>query len=80
MSEMSPLAGILMRILHKGAWAACVLIVLFAGILLYQRYSAEAGFVFKQGDFGFFSVLAALLLLAVYLVRGIRKELNNPGG
>ena len=80
MSEMSPLARILMRVLHWGSWGSGVLLVLFAGILLYQRWTPEGSLAFQKGDFAFLTVLAVLFLLAVYLVRGIRKELDGPGG
>lgn len=79
MNEMSPLARVLMGILQKGAWAAGVLLVVFAGILIWQRWTPE-GLVLQKGDIGFLGILAALLLLAIYLVRGIRRELDNPGG
>jgi hypothetical protein len=79
MAEMSPLGRILMMILHRGSWVSAALIVAFAGILLYQRKTPD-GFAFKQGDMAFFIVLGVLLLLAVYLVRAIRKEMGNPGG
>jgi hypothetical protein len=79
MAEMSPLARILMLILQRGSWVAALLIVSFAGILLYQRYTPE-GFKFQQGDAAFFIVLGVLLALAVYLVRGIKKEMDEPGG
>jgi hypothetical protein len=79
MSEMSPLARILMGILHKGSWAAGTLLTVFAAILLWQRWT-PAGFSFQKGDFAFLGVLAFLLFLAIYLVRGIRKELDDPGG
>jgi hypothetical protein len=78
MAEMSPLAKVLMTILQKGAWIAGGLIVLFAGILLSQRYTPD-GFVFQKGDFGFLGLLAAMLLVVVYLVRGIKKEIENSG-
>jgi hypothetical protein len=74
MAEMSPLARILMLILHRGSWGAAALIVAFAGILLYQRHTPE-GFKFQQGDVAFFAVLGVLLALAIYLVRGIKKEM-----
>jgi hypothetical protein len=80
MAEMSPLARILMGVLQKGAWGAAGLILLFAGLMCYQRYQPGTGFVFKDGDFGFLAVLLALLVLAVYLVRGIKKEMQKPGG
>jgi hypothetical protein len=76
MAEMSPLARLLMTILQKGSWAAGALMVLFAGILLYQRWT-PSGFLFEKGDVGFLGVLVALFLLAVYLVRGIKKEIDS---
>lgn len=79
MAEMSPLAKVLMTILQKGSWAAAALILSFAGILLYQRFTPE-GFVFQKGDFGFLGLLAVMLLVAVYLVRGIKKEIENASG
>lgn len=75
MAEMSPLLRVLMGVLHKGSWAAGVLLVIFAGILLWQRHTPE-GFVFRQGDFGFLGVLAGLFLLAAYLVRSIGREMK----
>jgi polyferredoxin len=80
MSEMSPLGRLLMNLLYKGSWAAAVLIAVFAGILVYQRLTPEGSLAFVPGDFGFLAVLAALFSLAVYLVRGIRREIDHPGG
>jgi hypothetical protein len=80
MAEMSPLARVLMGILQKGSWVAGGLLALFAGILLWQRYTPE-GFAWQQGDKGFLGLLGVLFLLAIYLVRSIAKEVrNNSGG
>lgn len=79
MAEMSPLARVLMGILQKGTWVAGGLLALFAGILLWQRYTPE-GFVWQAGDKGFLGLLAVLFALAVYLIRSFKKELDNPGG
>jgi urea transporter len=79
MAEMSPLARVLMGILQKGTWVAGGLLALFAGILLWQRYTPE-GFVWQAGDKGFFGLLAVLFALAVYLIRSFKKEMDNPGG
>jgi hypothetical protein len=76
MSEMSPLARVLMMVLQKGAWVAAVLLLSFAGILLYQRWT-PTGLVLQTGDIGFLGILGLLFLLAVYLVRGIAKEVRN---
>jgi hypothetical protein len=79
MAEMSPLARVLMGILQKGTWVAGGLLALFAGILLWQRYT-PSGFVWQEGDKGFLGLLAALFALAVYLVRSFKKEMDKPGG
>jgi hypothetical protein len=79
MSEMSPLARVLMGILQKGSWFAGGLLLLFAGILLWQRYTPE-GFAWQQGDKGFLGLLVVLFLLAIYLVRSFKRELDKPGG
>jgi membrane protein DedA with SNARE-associated domain len=80
MSHMSPLARILMRVLRSGSWGAALLLVAFAGIVLWQRWTPEGGLDLSRQDYAFLGVLAALLALAVYLVRAIRKELDRPGG
>lgn len=76
MAEMSPIAGVLMIILQRCTWVAAGLVALFAGILIWQRYTPE-GFVWQQGDKGFLGLLAVLFLLAVYLIRSIGKEVSN---
>ncbi len=78
MAEMSPLARVLMGILQKGSWVAGGLLALFAGILLWQRYTPE-GFAWQQGDKGFLGLLVALFLFAVYLIRSFKKELEKSG-
>jgi hypothetical protein len=77
---MSPLAALLMTILQKGSWAAGGLSLLFAGILLSQRWQPEGGFAFQKGDVGFLILLGLLFVFAVYLVRSIGKELGKPRG
>ncbi len=76
---MSPLAKFLMLILRNGSKGAAGLLVLFAGILIYQKITPDGHLVMSQQDWGFLSVLLAMLFLAVYLVRSIGKELNRPG-
>jgi hypothetical protein len=78
MAEMSPLARILMGILQKGSWVAAGLLVLFGGILVYQRWTPQ-GLVLQRGDVGFLVLLGLLFLFALYLVRGIKQEMNGPG-
>jgi hypothetical protein len=78
MAEMSPLARVLMSILQKGSWIAAGLLALFAGILVWQRYT-PTGFVWQQGDKGFLIMLGVLFLIAVYLIRSIGKEIGGSG-
>jgi hypothetical protein len=78
--EMSPLAKILMSVLRKASWIAAGLLVTFAAILVFQRRMPDGSFQWQQGDFGFLGVLAVMLALAIYLVRGIKKEMEKPGG
>jgi hypothetical protein len=76
MAEMSPLARVLMGILQKGAWIAAALVALFAGILVWQRYT-PGGFIWQQGDKGFLILLGVMFVFAVYLIRSIGKEVSN---
>jgi hypothetical protein len=78
MPEMSPLAGVLMIILQRCTWVAAALVALFAGILVWQRYT-PAGFVWQPGDKGFLVLMGLLFLLAVYLIRSIGKEVGRSG-
>ena len=77
--RMSPLGAVLLSILRWGSCGAAALLVLFAGILLYQRRTSSGAIELQQGDLAFLGVLGALLILAVYLVRGIASELRKPG-
>jgi cytochrome b561 len=78
MAEMSPLARLLLVILHKGAWGAAAAVLAVACLVVWQRWT-PAGPALQQGDPVFLAVLVGLFLLAVYLVRGIRRELDaNP--
>jgi membrane protein DedA with SNARE-associated domain len=80
MSEMSPLARILMGILRSGTLGAAALLVLFAGIFLWQNITPDGTLDLDRQDWGFLGVLVALFLLAFYLIRAFKKELNNQGG
>jgi hypothetical protein len=79
MAEMSPLASLLMRILRNGAIAAAALLVLFITIAVYQALGPNWDVNGLQNEAGFIGVLVAMLMLAIYLVRSIGKELDKPG-
>jgi hypothetical protein len=77
--QMSPLARVLISILSKATWGALALLLLFGGILLLQRLTPEGKLVFEEGDFSFLGVLVAMFLLAVYIIRSIKKEVERSG-
>ena len=79
MSEMSPLAKLLLHILRNGSIGAAALLVLFAGISVYQKITPDGHLLMTRQDWSFIGVLAALLVLALYLVRAIAKEIKSPG-
>jgi hypothetical protein len=78
--QMSPLSRVLIGILGKATWGALALLLLFAGILLFQRLTPDGKLVLEQGDLGFLGVLVALFFLAIYIIRSIKKEVERPGG
>lgn len=77
MSEMSPLAKLLMGILRSGSWVALVLLLLFVGIMLWQRVTPEGSLLLTRQDYGFLGVVGFLILMAAYLVRAIGKEIKD---
>jgi hypothetical protein len=77
MSEMSPLAKVLMMILRKGSIVAAALIILFGGISVYQKITPDGHLAMARQDWTFLAVLAAMLLLAIYLIRAIASEINR---
>jgi hypothetical protein len=79
MSQMSPLARLLVTILRWGSMGSAGLLALFASVFIWQKWT-PAGPVLTRQDWGFLGVLAALLLLALYLVRGIKKEIERNSG
>lgn len=75
---MSPLVKFLMLILKNGSIGAAALLALFSGILIFQKVTPHGHLTMTRQDWSFLGVLAALLLLALYLVRAIAKEINTP--
>jgi hypothetical protein len=73
---MSPLAKLLVSILRWGSMASAGLLVLFVSVFLWQKWT-PAGPVLTRQDWGFLGVLVALLLLALYLIRSMAKEIAN---
>ena len=77
MSEMSPLAKFLMNILRNGSIGAAALVILFAGISVYQKITPDGHLDMNRQDWTFIAVLGAMLALAIYLVRSIGKEIDG---
>jgi hypothetical protein len=74
---MSPLAQFLMVILRNGSMGAAALLLLFAGIEIYKNITPDGHLVMTSQDWRFLGVLAALILLAIYIVRSIAKEIKK---
>lgn len=79
MSEMSPLARLILRAMRASAVGAAGFVVLVIGIEAAKRWAAGGLGAVSRGDIGFFAVLAALLFGALYLARSITRELRNSG-
>jgi peptidoglycan/LPS O-acetylase OafA/YrhL len=76
---MSPLAKYLMSLLRNGSIVAAALLILFAGISIWQKITPDGHLAMTQQDWSFLAVLVALILFAFYLVRAIAKEINRSG-
>jgi len=79
MSEMSPLARLILRAMRVGAVGAAGFVVLVIGIEAAKRWVGGGFGSMSRTDVSFFAVLAALLLGAIYLARSITRELRNSG-
>jgi hypothetical protein len=77
---MSPLSLLLMLILRNGSIGAAALLLLFAGIELYQKITPDGQIAMTRQDWGFMGVLAFMILLAIYLVRSINREIARNAG
>jgi hypothetical protein len=79
MTEMSPVSGIIMRVLKYGVWVAGGLLLLFGSISVWQTRQADGSFLMTAQEWKFLGLLAILFLIAVYLLRSIGKEIEDPG-
>lgn len=79
MSEMPPLARLILRAMRAGAVGAAGFVVLVIGIEAAKRWAAGGLGAINRADVTFFAVLAALLFGALYLARSITRELHKPG-
>jgi hypothetical protein len=68
-----------MNILRNGSIGAAALLILFAAILIFQKITPDGHLAMAREDWGFLGVLAIMLALAIYLIRAIAKEMNDPG-
>ena len=75
MSEMSPLARMLVSILRWGCLATAVFMALFCGLFLYQKHLALEG-----ADWRFLGLMVAMGAFAIYLAFSMTRELNKNGG
>jgi hypothetical protein len=74
MTEMSPLARLILKAMRIACLAAAVLLLAFLGLALWQK-----GAVLSQQDMTFIGILAVMAVGAVWLARAIGREISNPG-
>jgi hypothetical protein len=79
MTDMSPLGRFLLRLLRTGALLAVALLAIFFGLALWQAYVPGQGFVLTRQDYWFLGIIAGLGFFALYLVRAMGRELDDPG-
>jgi hypothetical protein len=77
MSDMSPLGRLILRAMRAGAFFAAGCVLLFMGILIWQKWLSQTGPAANNGDFVFLGVLAILFVGALWLARSVSKELNS---
>jgi hypothetical protein len=79
MSDMSPLQGLLLRLLRSATLGAAALLVIFFGLNPWQETQAHGFWQFTRQDWSFVGLLAFVLVYAVLLYRAISREMSNPG-
>ena len=79
MSEMRPLARLILRAMRVGAVSTAGFVVLVIGIEAAKRWAAGGFASINRADVTGFAVLAALFLGALYLARSITRELRKSG-
>lgn len=56
---------------------AAALLLVFAVLFFYQKTTPEGHLNLTGQDWTFFAVIAGLILLALYLVKAIKAEIDN---
>ena len=79
MSEMSPLRGLILRVMRTGAIWAAGFVALVIGIEIWKRWRFGGFGQMAAQDVSFFGVLAVMLAGALWLARSIGRELRKPG-
>lgn len=79
MAEMSPLGGLILRVMRAGAVAAAGFVVLVIAIEIWKRWNFGGFGTMSRGDYTFFAVLAVMLAGSLWLARSITRELRKSG-
>jgi len=79
MSEMSPLARLMLQAMRVGVLGVAGFAILFFGIKAAQHWVGGGFGSMSRTDVCFFAVLAALLFGSLYLARSITRELRKSG-
>lgn len=76
MSEMSPIIRVVFAIVQATLRFLAGLLALIAGVIMWHKHGAD-GFVFEPGDLATLVLIAALLVFALWLARGMGRELSR---
>jgi len=79
MSEMSPLARLMLRAMRVGVLGVAGFAILVIAIEAAKRWVGGGFGSMSRTDVSFFAVLAALLFGSLYLARSITRELRKSG-
>jgi len=77
MSDMSPLARLILRAMRVGSFFAAGCVLLFTGILIWQKWLSQTAPPATNGDIVFLAILVILFVGALWLARSVGKELNG---
>ena len=79
MTQMSPLAAMLLRIMRVACLVSAVFLALIAGIEGVKQWQAGGVSAMSRADAGFLAILLVMLVGFLWLARSIRRELAKSG-
>lgn len=79
MSDMSPLAALILRVMRAGCIMSAGFVVLVIGIEIWKRWRFGGFEGLSRQDISFYAILLAMLMGLLWLCRSISRELAKSG-